>query len=88
MSGLLIDLKRNSVLSDDRRAAEVDHLPLSFRLCDYGDFSLVKAAARYSARDNKPMVPISALLKIAKAGYKMPKTLPVADTTVDAAEPI
>lgn len=27
----------------------------------YGDFGLVKAAARYSARDNKHMVPVSGL---------------------------
>jgi len=29
-------------------------------------FRVVKQAARYSARDNKHMVPVSALLKIAK----------------------
>ena len=28
----------------------------------YGDFGLVKAAARYSARDNKHMVPVNSLL--------------------------
>src|SRR5207302_1098657 len=38
-----------------------------------------KQAARYSARDNKHMVPISALLKIAKAGYVLPEVLPIAE---------
>jgi len=33
----------------------------------YGDFALVKNAARYSARGNKHMVAISALVKIAKS---------------------
>lgn len=52
----------------------------------YGDFSLVKKAARYSARDNKHMVPISALIKIAKAGYVLPDVLPVAGGSTDAEE--
>jgi hypothetical protein len=54
----------------------------------YGDFELVKKAARYSARDNKHMVPISALLKIAKAGYVLPTVLPVAEDSADTNEPI
>lgn len=54
----------------------------------YGDFSLVKQAARYSARDNKHMVPVSALIKIAKAGYVLPEVLPFAENGADAAEPI
>lgn len=54
----------------------------------YGDFGLVKAAARYSARDNKHMVPISALIKIAKAGYLLPEVLPVAEIATDSGEPI
>jgi hypothetical protein len=53
----------------------------------FGDFELVKKAARYSAGDNKHMVPISALLKIAKAGYVLPTALPVAEES-DANEPI
>jgi hypothetical protein len=54
----------------------------------YGDFGLVKVAARYSARDNKHMVPISALLKTAKSGYVLPEVLPVAEAAADTAEPI
>lgn len=54
----------------------------------HGDFGLVRAAARCSARDNKHMVPVSALLKIAKAGYVMPEVLPVAEVAVDTSEPI
>jgi hypothetical protein len=54
----------------------------------YGDFGLVKNAARYSARDNKHMVPVSVLLKIAKAGYVLPAVLPVAEIAADANEPI
>lgn len=53
----------------------------------YGDFELVRRAARYSARDNKHMVPIAALTKIRDAGYKFPS---VVELPVDgvAAEPI
>lgn len=53
----------------------------------YGDFELVRRAARYSARDNKHMVPIAALTKIREAGYKVPSVLGL---PVDgaAAEPI
>jgi hypothetical protein len=54
----------------------------------YGDFALVKQAARYSARDNKHMVPISALLKIAKAGYVLPEVLPTAEIAADTGETI
>jgi hypothetical protein len=54
----------------------------------YGDFNLVKQAARYSARDNKHMVAVSALLKIAKSGYVLPEVLPVAEIATDAGEPI
>jgi hypothetical protein len=54
----------------------------------YGDLGLVKAAARHSARDNKHMVPVSALLKIAKAGYVLPEILPVAEIAVDTNENI
>jgi hypothetical protein len=54
----------------------------------YGDFGLVKAAARYSARDNKHMVPISALLKIAKLGYVLPEVLPTAESIGTINEPI
>lgn len=53
----------------------------------YGDFALVRLAARYSARDNKHMVPINALIKIAKSGYVLPELLPVAEPR-DASEPI
>jgi hypothetical protein len=35
----------------------------------YGDFNLVKTIARYSARDNKHMAPVKALVKIRDAGY-------------------
>ena len=35
----------------------------------YGDFGLVKNVARYSARDNKHMVPLVALHRISKGGY-------------------
>jgi hypothetical protein len=54
----------------------------------YGDFALVKQAARYSARDNKHMVPINALLKIAKAGYVLPEVLPIAEIAADTGETI
>jgi uncharacterized protein DUF6998 len=54
----------------------------------YGDFELVKKAARYSARDNKHMVPVSALLKIAKSGYALPDILSVAENAADVGEPI
>jgi hypothetical protein len=54
----------------------------------YGDFDLVKKAARYSARDNKHMVAITALQKIAKAGYVVPEVLPVPDANADTSEPI
>ena len=53
----------------------------------YGDFSLVKKVARYSARDNKHMVPLAALQRIAKAGYVMPSVLPVATDTPVESEP-
>jgi hypothetical protein len=55
----------------------------------YGDFALIKQAARYSARDNKSMVPISVLTKLKEAGYKLP--LKLADTMptgLSDAEPI
>jgi hypothetical protein len=48
----------------------------------YGDFSLVKKIARYSARDNKHMVPLVALKRIAEAGYMLPESLP---TSIDLA---
>lgn len=51
----------------------------------YGDFALVKQAARYSARDNKHMVPLAALYRIAKAGY-VPLKVPVADLEGTVAE--
>ncbi len=54
----------------------------------YGDFGLVKKAARYSARDNKHMVPLAALLRIAKAGYVLPDIIPVADIQTATDEPI
>jgi hypothetical protein len=55
----------------------------------YGAFSLVKQAARYSARDNKSMVPISVLNKLREAGYKLPPTLPKSQPVeLDDAEPI
>lgn len=41
----------------------------------YGDFNLVKKVARYSARDNKHMAPIKALVKIRDAGYRLPDVL-------------
>jgi hypothetical protein len=34
------------------------------------------------------MVPISALLKIAKAGYVLPEVLPTAEDPLDTTEPI
>jgi hypothetical protein len=34
------------------------------------------------------MVPVSALLKIAKAGYVLPTALPVAEEALDTTEPI
>ena len=40
-----------------------------------------------SASPRKHMVPISALSKIAKAGYVLPEVLPVAEPA-DASEPI
>jgi hypothetical protein len=46
-----------------------------FRACEGG--------GRYSARDNKHMVPISALLKIAKSGYVLPEVLPMAEIVTD-----
>ena len=54
----------------------------------YGDFALVKQAARYSARDNKHMVAVSALIKIAKAGYVLPEVLPIPEPKADVTEPI
>jgi hypothetical protein len=45
-------------------------------------------AARYSARDNKHMVAITALQKIAKAGYILPAVLPVREPNADTSEPI
>jgi|GEM_PF-2453617 len=55
----------------------------------YGDFSLVKQAARYSARDNKSMVPISVLTRLREAGYKLPSNLPVPKPAeLDDSEPI
>jgi hypothetical protein len=55
----------------------------------YGDFGLVKKAARYLARDNKHMVAITALLKIAKAGYILPAVLSGTDETpLTTSEPI
>src|SRR6266481_495042 len=54
----------------------------------YGDFGLVKKAARYSARDNKHMVPLAALLRIAKAGYVLPDITLVADIQAATDEPI
>jgi len=54
----------------------------------YGDFALVRQAARYSARDNKHMVPLLVLQRIAKAGY-LPIKVPEGDLqSADAAEPI
>jgi hypothetical protein len=55
----------------------------------YGDFELVKKAARYSARDNKHMVAVTALIRIRDAGYSLPDILPLlVDDRVDASEPI
>ncbi|MEZ0058110.1 hypothetical protein ABIF26_003618 [Bradyrhizobium elkanii] len=55
----------------------------------YGDFSLVKQAARYSARDNKSMVPVSVLTRLREAGYKLPSNLPVPKPAeLDDSEPI
>lgn len=42
----------------------------------YGDFELVKQIARYSARDNKHMAPIKALVKIKDFGYRLPDVPP------------
>lgn len=54
----------------------------------YGEFALVKQAARYSARDNKHMVPLVALQRIAKAGY-LPIKVPEANLqSADTEEPI
>ena len=53
----------------------------------YGDFGLVKEVARYSARDNMHMIPVSVLLKIAKAGY-VPSIEVAAETAADTAEPV
>jgi hypothetical protein len=47
-----------------------------------------KKAARCSARDNKHMVPLAALLRIAKAGYVLPDIIPVADIQAATDEPI
>ncbi|MBJ7402179.1 hypothetical protein TSA1_26610 [Bradyrhizobium nitroreducens] len=54
----------------------------------YGDFALVRSVARYSARDNKHMVAISALQKIAKAGYVVNGPLPAATEALGTDEPI
>ncbi|MGX4803988.1 DUF6998 domain-containing protein [Bradyrhizobium guangdongense] len=54
----------------------------------YGDFALVRNVARYSARDNKHMVPISALQKIAKAGYVVSGPLPPPNEALGTDEPI
>jgi hypothetical protein len=54
----------------------------------YGDFGLVKQVARYSARDNKHMVPLIILQRIASAGYTMPPIPPVAKETLVESEPI
>jgi len=54
----------------------------------YGDFALLKSVARYSARDNKHMVAVSALHKIAKAGYIVSGPLPPPNEALDADEPI
>lgn len=55
----------------------------------YGDFQLVKQASRHSARDNKSMIAITALIRIKEAGYKLPDKLPITipDTAADD-EPI
>lgn len=55
----------------------------------YGDFQPVKQASRHSARDNKSMIAISALIKIRDAGHKVSETLPptIPDEAADA-EPI
>ncbi|GMO20783.1 DUF6998 domain-containing protein [Bradyrhizobium sp. TM233] len=54
----------------------------------YGDFALVRQAARYSARDNKHMVAVTALQKIAKAGYSVPEFLPLPTNPSGDSEPI
>ncbi|NLS69330.1 hypothetical protein E3H11_10440 [Bradyrhizobium brasilense] len=55
----------------------------------YGDFSLVKQAARHSARDNKSMVPVTVLTKLKEAGYKLPSNLSAPQPAEpDDAEPI
>jgi hypothetical protein len=54
----------------------------------YGDFGLVRKVARYSARDNKHMVPVSALQRIAIAGYALPDALPIAEAETSMDEPI
>ncbi|WP_409999287.1 hypothetical protein [Bradyrhizobium sp. SZCCHNG3015] len=54
----------------------------------YGDFAPVRSVARYSARDNKHMVAISALHKIAKAGYVISGPLPSANEALGTDEPI
>jgi hypothetical protein len=48
----------------------------------------MKKAARYSARDNKHVVPLAALLRIAKAGYVLPDIIPIADIQTVTDEPI
>lgn len=54
----------------------------------YGEFALVKQAARYSARDSKHMVPLVALRRIAKAGY-LPIKVPEANLqSADTEQPI
>ncbi|MBR0797981.1 hypothetical protein JQ615_21560 [Bradyrhizobium jicamae] len=54
----------------------------------YGDFGLVKNVARYSARDNKHMVPLTALRKIAEAGYVVTGPLPEVQETSGLEETI
>jgi hypothetical protein len=58
----------------------------------YGDFSLVKQSARYSARDNKSMVPVSLLKKLKESCYQplLPAPLPpsVPPDAAGDAEPI
>jgi hypothetical protein len=56
----------------------------------FGDFSLVKQAARYSARDNKNMVAVSILKRLKENGYKpllVPASIAETEAVTDA-EPI
>jgi hypothetical protein len=54
----------------------------------YGDFKLLKQAARYSARDKEHMVTVTAPQNIAKSGYVPPKYLPIVENLTDAGGPI